>query len=124
MPGLITEEAIRTEDFINKTWPKLETKKEVPLRNMFAKPDNPGLKHIWTYGSADVVVYRDGKIIAVFEPGGSHHFQDEKQIKNDKRKFMLCKKNNVRYLKFGNNVIWSLSKRQMRKVFGKYLFSS
>jgi len=124
MAGLITEEAVRTEDFINKAWPKLKTRKEIPLRELFPKPENFGLKHIWTYGSADVVVYRDNKIIAIFEPGGSHHFQDEKQIKNDKRKYMLCKKNGVAYLKFANSVLWESSKRQMRRIFGKYLFGT
>lgn len=118
----ITKEAVDTEAYINNTWPSLKTRLEVPLRQLFPEPINCGLKHIWKYGAADIVVSRGDKIIAVFEPGGSHHFQDEKQIKNDKRKFMLCKKNGVRYLKYGNNVIYSLSKRQMRRIFGKYLF--
>ena len=124
MPGLITEEAIRTEDFINKAWPKLKTKKEVPLRELFEEPENRGLKHIWTYGAADVVVYNGDRIVAVFEPGGSHHLTDEKQKKNDNRKFMLCKKNGVRYLKFANSVIYQMTKRQMRRLFGKYLYSA
>ena len=122
MSNLITEEAIKVQSYINETWPKFKVELEVKLNKLFPKPENSGLKHIWTYGAADVVVYKNDKIIAVFEPGGSHHFQDEKQIKNDKRKYMLCKKNGVNYLKFGNNVIYSLSKRQMRRVFGKYLF--
>lgn len=120
----ITKEALETEAFINNTWPKLKTKLEVPLRDIFPKPENVGLKHIWTYGAADVVVYNGTKIVAVFEPGGSHHFTDDTQKRNDRRKYMLCKKNEVRYLKFANSVISSLSKRQMRKLFGKYIFQA
>lgn len=119
---LVTEEAIRVKDYINKTWPKFRVELEKKLNSLFPEPKNVGLKHIWKYGSADIVVYKDDKIIAIFEPGGSHHFQDEKQIKNDKRKYMLCNINGVNCLKFANSVIYNLSKRQMRKLFGKYLF--
>ena len=79
--NLITEDIVKIESYINETWIYLSTKLEVRLSELFPEPDNKGLKHIWKYGSADLVVRRNGKVIAIIETGGNHHFQDEKQIK-------------------------------------------
>lgn len=119
----ITQDAILIENYINKTWKKFQTKKEVPLRNLVPEPKNKGLKHIWKYGTADVVVFRNGKVVCVIEPGGSHHFQDEKQIKNDARKWKLCDINGVKCLHLVNGVISNISKRQLRNMIGKLLFN-
>jgi hypothetical protein len=92
------------------------------LKRLFAEPGNKGLKHIWKYGSADLVVWKKDKLVCIIEPGGSHHFTDEKQIKNDKRKWMLCEKNGVRCMKMANGLVFGLSNRQRRKLLGRLLF--
>lgn len=118
---LITEEVIALEKYINKTWPKFVTQKEIALRDLFPKPENSGLKHIWTYGSADLVVFKDDKPICIFEPGGRQHF-DEKQHKNDARKFKLVELNKCKCLHMMNNVVDGLSKRQLRRLIGGFLW--
>jgi hypothetical protein len=117
----ITEDTIRLETYINKTWGKFTTEKEVALKNLFPEPENKGLKHIWKYGFADLVVKRNDKIIAIFEPGGIQHF-DKKQKKNDARKFKLCELNNVRCLHLMNGFQNQVSKRKLRQMIGKNLW--
>jgi len=119
---LITEDIQEIESYINKTWPKFETELEVKLKDLFKEPKNKGLKHIWKYGAADLVIRKNNKLICIIESGGSHHFTDEKQIKNDARKFKLCEINNVKCLQMVNGVKDKLSNRKWRKLLGKYLF--
>lgn len=118
---LITPEAIAIKEYINKTWTQFTVELECRLSDLFPRP-NRGCVHIWTYGSADVVVRKHGKIIAIIEPGGSHHFTDEKQIKNDRAKWKLCEINGVGCLRVANSIMGALSNRQKRKMLGKYLF--
>lgn len=118
----ITPDAISIKTYINETWPNFRVELEEYLRDILPQPRNKGLNHIWKYGSADVVVRKDEKIVAIFEPGGSAHFQDEKQMKNDRRKWKLCELNNIRCLRIANGVLDRLSKRQKRKLIGRYLF--
>lgn len=119
---LITNDVIWAEDYINRTWPKLTTRKEVPLKELFEEPENRGLKHIWQYGSADLVISKDGNVIAVIEIGGNHHFQDPKQIKNDKRKYKLCNINNVKCVHFANGTLQRISGRSRHRILGKIIF--
>ncbi len=118
----ITEEAKQIKDFIDSTWGKhFQTELEKPLSNLFPEPENDGLRHIWRYGSADIVVYKSGKVIAIIEPGGSHHFE-EKQSLNDRRKWKLAEINGVRCVGMMNGIMDQLSKRQWRNLLGSYLF--
>ena len=116
----ISDEARQLEVFINDHFPKFETELEVHLQDIFPMPENKGLKHIWTYGSADLVVRRNGKLVAIFEPGGSHHWE-EKQSLNDRRKWKLCDINGVQCLGMMNNVL-KLSNRKLRRLIGRYLW--
>jgi hypothetical protein len=118
---VVSQEAMFLEIFINNNFPRFSTEIEVPLCKLFAQPENKGLKHIWTYGSADLVVRKDDKIVAVFEPGGKHHWE-EKQSLNDRRKYKLCQINGVRCCSMMNSVIKNLSKRQLRKLIGATLY--
>ena len=119
----ITEETKAIKAYIEQKWPRLfSVKLEVPLREVFPEPENTGLKHIWRYGSADLVVCRDSKPIAIIEPGGGHHF-GEKQSLNDRRKWKLAEQNGVGCLQVMNGVMNSLSKRKWRALIGSYLFS-
>jgi hypothetical protein len=118
----ITEEAKAIKAYIEQTWPRLFLLKlEVPLNEIFKEPENVGLKHIWRYGSADLVVFRDSKPIAIIEPGGMHHFE-EKQSLNDRRKWKLAEQNGVRCLQVMNDVMKLLSKRKWRALVGGFLF--
>jgi hypothetical protein len=119
--GIITEEVIKIETYINRTWQSFQTEKEVPLRKLFPRPSNPGLLHIWRYGAADLVVSRVGNPIAIIEVGGSHHWE-EKQMTNDSRKWKLCSINNVRCLRMTNGMQVRLSGRKWRALLGSYLF--
>jgi hypothetical protein len=118
----ITEEAKAIKAYIEQTWPRLfHLKLEVPLNEIFKEPENIGLKHIWRYGSADLVVFRDNKPIAIIEPGGAHHFE-EKQSLNDRRKWKLAELNGIRCFHVMNDVMNSLSKRKWRALVGGFLF--
>lgn len=121
MEQIITEEVKKLETYINKTWPKFTTQKEIALKDIFPEPENKGLKHIWKYGSADLIVFYNNKPVCILEPGGRQHF-DEKQHKNDARKFKLCELNNCRCLHMMNRLIDRLSKKQFRKLIGGFLW--
>lgn len=123
----ITNEAIEIQEYINKTWSKLfYAELEKPLKDIFPEPENRGLKHIWKYGSADIVVRRklNNEICLILEPGGAHHFNDEKQVKNDKRKWKLCEINNVECVHLVNSLKKNLSNRKWRNFLGKFLFKN
>lgn len=118
----VTEEAKAIKAYIEQKWSRLfSVKLEVPLKQVFIEPENSGLKHIWRYGSADLVVFRGSKPVAIIEPGGAHHF-GEKQSLNDRRKWKLAEQNGVRCLHVMNDVMDSLSKRKWRALIGSFLF--
>lgn len=120
----ITEEAKTIQEYIETTWGKhFTTMLERPLRELFPEPENASLRHIWRYGSADLVVYRGGKPVAIIEPGGAHHF-DEKPSLNDRRKWKLAEVNDVKCLTMMNGLMGRLSNRKWRDLLGSYLFPS
>ena len=125
MQQLITETVLGIELYINTTWGKhFTTQVECPLKELFPKPENSGLNHIWKHGSADLVVRRkDGTIACIIEAGGGQHFK-EKQSKNDARKWKLCQINGVKCLMMMNSVFSDLSKRKWRQLLGKYVFNT
>lgn len=121
--AIITEDVIRIEAYIHEKWPQFTTQKEVRLKQLFPEPENKGLRHIWTYGAADLVVYRDGRPICIIESGGSHHWE-EKQSLNDRRKWKLAEKNGVRCLTMMVNIKDRMSNRQWRNLLGRYIFGT
>lgn len=118
---IITEDIKLIERYINNTWKQFNIRKEVRLNDLFIEPENPGLNHIWKYGSADLVIYKNNKPICIIESGGSHHFK-EKQRLNDRRKWKLAEQNSVRCLTMMNGLMQRLSGRKWRALLGKYLF--
>lgn len=109
-------------DYIRRTWPMFEVKVRVPLKELFPEPKGRGMKRLWEHGHADVAIFRKGKLIAIIEPGGAHHF-DKKQAERDRRKYMLCKLNGVRCLHFVLSLPEKLSKRKFRNMIRKILFT-
>lgn len=124
MSNTITDEQRSIATYIERTWPG-RFKVEVGLRlsRLFPEPENTGLKHIWKYGEADIIVYRDEKPVAIIEPGGAHHFE-EKQSLNDRRKWKLAEQNEVRCLSMMNGLQARLSKRKWRALIGRTLFGT
>ena len=120
---LITEEIRNIEAYINKTWKHFDTQKEVHLYELFPEPEDVGLNHIWCYGSADLVVSKDGKHICIIEAGGSQHFEEHQSL-NDWRKRKLAEINGVKCLNMMNGMMASLSNRKWRSMLGRYLFTS
>jgi hypothetical protein len=112
---------IAVEGYVNTKWPQFTTRKEVRLRELFPGPENAALRHIWKYGSADLVVSRGGRPICIIEAGGAHHWED-KQSLNDRRKWKLCEVNGVGCLTMMNGLMDALSKRKWRSLLGRYLF--
>ena len=108
---IITEDIKQIEAYINRTWKHLSTEKEIRLNKLFPEPENVGLKHIWRYGSADLIVYRHKKPVCIIESGGSHHWE-EKQSLNDRRKWKLAEVNGVRCLTMMNGMMERLSNRK------------
>jgi len=119
---ITTEEIKKIETYINKTWKQFDTQKEVRLNKLFPEPENVGLKHIWRYGSADLVVSKDGKHICIIEAGGSHHWEEHQSL-NDRRKWKLAEINGVKCLNMMNGMMASLSNRKWRSMLGRYLFT-
>lgn len=119
----ITPDAYFVVQQIKRFWPHLfHIEFARNLKEIFPEPDNVGLKHIWKYGEADIVVCRKGKIIAIFEPGGFQHIFDKKQAKNDRRKWKLCEINGVSCCHIMNGVLAQCSNRKQRSLLGKFLF--
>lgn len=118
------DEIEKIKVYIKYFWPnKFNFKREVPLKILFPEPKNKGLRHIWKYGHADLLVFKREKLITIFEPGGGQHLKDKKQIKNDRRKFMLCSKNKIFCCQILNNSLENLSKRKQRNLLGKVLWT-
>jgi hypothetical protein len=118
----ITPEALLIQAFVDTEWGHLfKTRLEVRLKELFPEPENCGLHHIWTYGTADLVILRDESPVAIIEPGGSHHW-DSKQRLNDRRKWKLAEVNGVRCIHIMNGVVSGISKRQFRRMIGSVLF--
>jgi hypothetical protein len=120
---IITEDIKEIEKYINNTWKQLFAQKEIRLSQLFPEPQNKGLRHIWKYGCADLVVYREGKPICMIESGGSHHWQ-EKQSLNDRRKWKLAEQNGVKCLTMMNGLKQRLSNRKWRALLGRFLFGA
>ena len=110
--------------YIKSKWGHLfDTELEQSLSSILPEPENVGLKHIWKYGSADLVVRRHGKVVCIIESGGGQHFE-EKKSKNDARKWKLCDINGIRCLTMLNSVPDQLSNRKWRNLLGRYLFGT
>lgn len=120
---IITEDIKQIEKYINDTWKQFTTKKELKLNAFLPEPENVGLRHIWRYGSADLVVYKDNKPVCIIEAGGAHHFEEHQSL-NDRRKWKLCEQNGIRCLTMMNGLMPRLSKRKWRALLGKYLFGT
>ena len=120
---IITEDIKQIEAYINRTWKHLSTEKEIRLKKVFPEPENVGLRHIWRYGSADLIVYRHKKPVCIIESGGSHHWE-EKQSLNDRRKWKLAEINDVRCLTMMNGMMERLSNRKWRELLGRYIFGT
>lgn len=109
---------------IQSFWPeRFGLRYEVRLRDLFPEPENDGLRHIWRYGRADLVVTRpkSAKIVSLIELHGEHHWT-EKQARNDRRKYMLARENEVECLALYNSIVDRISRRQMRGLLGGVLF--
>lgn len=118
---MITKDVIKLEQYINKTWPIFKTQKEICLYDLFPEPKNKGLRHIWKYGVADLVVFWNVHPMCIIEPGGCQHFEKH-QHKNDGRKFKLAELNNCRCIHMMNGLMNNLSKRSLRKLIGGFLW--
>lgn len=119
---MITDEQYSIAGYIDDMWPgKFRVSLGERLAQLFPEPSNIGLRHIWKYGEADIAVYRKKRLVAIIEPGGSHHF-DEKQAKNDRRKWKLADINGVTCLMLMNGLQPQLSNRKWRSLIGRALF--
>lgn len=124
MSNTITDEQRAIAAYIEQTWPgRFHVELGVKLSGVFPEPENKGLRHIWRYGEADIVVYQRETPIAIIEPGGAHHFE-EKQSLNDRRKWKLAEQNSVRCLTMMNGLQARLSKRKWRALIGRALFGT
>lgn len=67
-------------EYIRKRHPKFAVRTKVPLKELFPQPKGPRLQRFWQAQShADIVIFRNDKLIAILEPGGTH-VTDEKQV--------------------------------------------
>lgn len=114
-------------DSIMKHWGKFFDipRFHIPLKELFPKPENAGLRHIWTYGHADIPVFhkKSGKLVAIFEPGGYHQYlsKEDKQARNDRRKWKLGNINGVPIIQVINWSWTNASNRLWRRFLRKSL---
>jgi len=110
---------------INKYNLKVSIEIKKPLRELFPKPESKGLHSIWSYGHTDISIYRHNKLVCIIEPGGWHyHLKDKKQILRDKKKYILCKNNNVKVLNVVNDIVDNLDLSITKRLFKKYIYGS
>tara|TARA_R100000027_G_scaffold61606_1_gene53113 strand:- start:8326 stop:8787 length:462 start_codon:yes stop_codon:yes gene_type:complete len=120
----ITPQVREVAALIESFWPgKYNLRFEVPLKELFPEPENHGLLHIWKHGRADLVVNfeKTGKVVSLIECHGAHHW-GEKQARNDRRKYMLARENNVSCLCIYNSVTGRISRKMIRNLFGNYFY--
>jgi len=122
---VVTAEAKAIKAYVDKTWGRhVNTELEVPLRDLFPKPEKKHLHSMWEKGAADVVVRRrDGSVLTIIEPGGGQHLRREQNTR-DKKKFAICSQNGVGCLQMLNGVMTSLPKRQWRRFLGSYIWGN
>jgi len=102
---------------------KVSTETKKPLRELFPKPENKLLSTIWSYGHADIAIYRHGKLACIIEPGGwFYHLKEPKQKSRDKRKDRLCEINGVNVLRAVNDIVDNLDLPVTKKLFKKYIY--
>jgi hypothetical protein len=102
---------------------RLNYKIKVPLKELFPKPEKKHLQSFWNNGShADIAVFRHAKLICIIELNGYYHFKDKRQITRDKKKYAICKQNNINMLSIANGILNNLNKSIVKKLFKKYFY--
>lgn len=108
---------------LTNKFPRLGFKIKIPLKKLFPEPENKWLKSIWSYGHADISVFRHDKLIAIVEPGGWYHAKDERQKIRDSKKDKICKINKVNCLRIFNDVVNNnLDNPKFRRLSKKYFY--
>jgi len=104
-------------------FPRLRFEVKIPLKQLFSEPENKWLKSIWSYGHADIVAFRHGKLITVIEPGGFFHLKSNKQKLRDRKKDRLCELNNVNVLRLVNSIVDNgMCNKKFKKLLKKYFY--
>ncbi|MDI6782568.1 MAG: hypothetical protein QME64_00545 [bacterium] len=109
-------------EYIRKRHPKFEIKTKVPLKKLFPQPKSPRLLRFWQAQShADIAIFRDGKLVAILEPGGGAHLTDEKQVYRDTLKRMICWLNMIKCEHILNSLVVGYMQTREWKLFIKKL---
>ena len=109
---------------LTNNFPRLQFKLKIPLKELFPEPKNRYLKSFWGNNShADISVFRHQKLVCIIEPGGYHHFKDEKTRIRDQKKDIICHTNGVHCLRVANSIIKDLDLKVTRKLLKKYFYS-
>jgi hypothetical protein len=109
-------------EYIRRRHPKFDIKTKVPLKELFSEPKSPRLKKFWQAQShADIVIFRNDKLIAILEPGGGAHLRDEKQVYRDTLKRMICWLNKVKCEHILNSLVVDYMQTREWKLFIKKL---
>ena len=109
--------------YLKRHFPRLKFEKKIPLKNLFIEPENKWLKSIWSYGHADIAIFRHSKLTCILEPGGWYHAKEEKQKMRDIKKDKICKLYNINVLRFFNDVVNNdLLNPKFKKILKKYIY--
>lgn len=108
---------------LTSNFPRLQFKLKIPLKKLFPEPKNRYLKNFWGNNShADISVFRHNRLVCIIEPGGYHHFKDEKTQIRDDKKDKICHINGINCLRIANSVTQHLNLKITKRLFRKYFY--
>lgn len=125
MKKLQSDESVLRElsEWLDLKFPEFKFEYKVSIRKTeISEPCNNWLKSIYWYGHFDIIARKNGRLTCVFEPGGSAHFKNKRQILCDSKKDKLCELNRIRIVRFPNNLISELRTRKGIKLIRKILY--
>ncbi|MBA7547269.1 hypothetical protein ES705_39677 [subsurface metagenome] len=89
------------------------------FKNIFSKPINEMAHDAWENETADISVYRHGKLVAIMNLSRP---EDKKDTLRNKKIECLCKMNNVNFMVVDRDIVNHLDNPKTKKLFKKLIY--